>query len=125
MKLKHVKQPRILATIAVLLVLFGLAGWKIATGIQHSSGETSPTPSETEENTADLQTPSYPNYTSAALDTTDITCLSLEVGAYADEIRFNWLSPSSSQGEVRLTCADTGETLNADAETFASTTVSG
>lgn len=125
MKLKHVKQPRILATIAVLLVLFGLAGWKIATGIQHFSGETSPTPSETGENTADLQTPSYPNYTSAALDTTDITCLSLEVGAYADEIRFNWLSPSSAQGEVRLTCADTGETLNADAETFASTTVSG
>lgn len=42
-----------------------------------------------------------PDYTSAPLlNTTAIKCLSMEVGSSAEEVRFNWLSPSASKGAV-------------------------
>ena len=46
-----------------------------------------------------------PDYTSAPLlSTTDIKCLSMEVGATAGEIRLNWFSPSEEIG--RASCRE-------------------
>lgn len=67
-----------------------------------------------------------PDYTSAPLlNTTAIKCLSMEVGSSAEEVRFNWLSPSASKGAVLWKNADTGETQTFEAKCTASTSMTG
>ena len=140
---------RILLVGIVLLLLITLAAVRL-----HRSAQTKDTPvSEPEPVTEEPQTPEpeptpstdtesktddteldaeaqraafLPDYTSAPLlDTTSIRDLSLEVGAIADELRLNWLSPSSAAGKVQWTDTASGETKVFEAQTFASTTVPG
>lgn len=135
-------------TAVVLLILLALAGWKLTAGRiarEEDPGpaeETLPKPEEdasasehtqkpetdtsTELTAAEQQASFLPDYTSAPLlNTTPIRCLSLEVGATADELRFNWLSPSASKGQVRWTNQSSGETQTFDAQCSPSTTVPG
>ncbi len=98
-------------------------------GLSASSGGSSDT-SGSETAAADseeAQKASFlPDYTSAPLlNTTSIRDLSMEIGASETELRFNWLSPSSKKGQVRLTDTASGETLSFDADCSASVTVPG
>lgn len=61
------------------------------------------------------------DYESAPLlNTTPVRYLSMEAGATEDEVRFNWMSPSGSAGQVNWTASDTGETAVFTAECAAS-----
>lgn len=152
MKKKRRVNGRIIISCVFLLVLAALAFWKA--GDSHFSGPDTESAASSEgredvqDNTADT-TPSIPDpkkldgsanaaeeeaemasflpdYTSAPLlDTTDIRCLTMEVGASETELRFNWLSPSALAGEVRLTDTESGKTLSFKSECSASVTVPG
>lgn len=66
------------------------------------------------------------DYESAPLlSTTVIRYLSLEVGGADGEVRLNWMSPSSSAGQVSWQNAESGENQNVTAQCSASQTVPG
>lgn len=66
------------------------------------------------------------DYTSAPLlETTPIKYLSMEAGATAEEVRFNWMSPGSEPGQVIWKAADTGRTEVYEAQCEASLSVEG
>jgi hypothetical protein len=59
------------------------------------------------------------------LETTPIRNLSMEVGATEDEIRFNWMSPSSRAGQVTWYTVQNGDFVTFAAECTPSTTTAG
>lgn len=66
-----------------------------------------------------------PDYTSAPLlSTTDIKCLSMEVGATAGEIRLNWFSPSEEKGQAEWKDSS-GKVQSFEAQCTASITLPG
>ena len=59
------------------------------------------------------------------LNTTPIKCLSMEVGGTADEVRFNWMSPSGQAGQITWYTVQNGDFQIYQAECFASSTLPG
>lgn len=111
---KGLRSIRILSAGIYLLALFLLAGCSADTNKKEQPAE----PEITEENPPEaLEEPEtepeeepeqseeartfLPDYTSAPLlNTTEIRCLSMEVGVTEDEVRLNWLSPSKEKGRT-------------------------
>lgn len=145
-------RARVCFTAVVLLTLVTLTAWRLKTeggygqepgfgvgrGTQMEqirsliSGQTpdprpepEPEPPDPEIRDAEQERAAFlPDSVSAPLlKTTDIRDLSMEVGADASEVRFNWLSPDSAQGSVVWKNVDTGEEQSFEAQTFAATTV--
>ena len=66
-----------------------------------------------------------PDYTSAPLlNTTEIKCLSMEVGASEDQVQLNWFSPSEKQGKTEWKNSS-GKVRSFEAECRASVTMEG
>ena len=66
------------------------------------------------------------DYTSAPLlETTPIRYLSMEVGATAEEVRFNWMSPGNQPGQVVFRMADSKKEKVYDAQCEPSVSVEG
>lgn len=142
---RNSSRARILFTLAVLVILVILAACKLKNDrqeevpqmreteqqeeetVQPGINEPEKIPEETKEDGPEAERAAFlPDYTSAPLlNTTAIKCLSMEVGSYAEEVRFNWLSPSASKGAVLWKNADTGETQTFEAKCTASTSMAG
>ena len=153
MKERKPISSRLIISAVILLLLAALAVWKVGgmlirqpSQTTSAQGNTSGIPDEStdiQENASDASSESteqdagssgnstyadafLPDYTSAPLlNTTAVKCLSMEVGSSETELRFNWLSPSSKKGQVRLTDSSSGETKSFDSECAASETVPG
>lgn len=96
-------------------------------GSEEGISESTVSETDTPELSAEKQKESFlPDYASAPLlNTTAIRDLSMEVGSSETELRFNWLSPSAKQGQVRLTDTASGQTVSFSSECKASSTVPG
>ncbi len=88
------------------------------------SGQNKGTEPEEQPKTTELAA-FLPDYTSAPLlNTTEIKCLSMEVGAKENEVQLNWFSPSGKAGKTEWKDSS-GKISSFEAECTASVTVEG
>ena len=149
-KRKRTGNARVVFTSLILLVLVALGAWKLKSAhpkeqppkqetadVQPPKAEPKEPVQEPEQPAEELKEPAelldepaklaefLPDYTSAPLlSTTPIKCLSMEVGANADELQFNWFSPSGAKGRVEWKDSS-GNVKSFDAQCTASVTLPG